>query len=85
MSDRQLQRYQRFIGGKSVAPVEGRWFESSNRYTGEAWAESPHGSEADVDAAAGAGPTAELLANDNVKRLFLGDVPDELLAMEDAV
>jgi branched-chain amino acid transport system ATP-binding protein len=31
------------------------------------------------------GNAAELLANDNVKRLFLGEVPEELRLLEDEV
>lgn len=58
MPDRSLHRYQMYIDGKSVAPHEGRWFESSNPYTGEPWAEIPHGSKADVDAAAAAARSA---------------------------
>jgi aldehyde dehydrogenase (NAD+) len=44
-------KYQLFIGGREVDPAEGRWFDTLDPFTGEAWAQIPHASAADVDAA----------------------------------
>jgi aldehyde dehydrogenase (NAD+) len=49
-----MQRYQLFIDGEWRDPSTGRWFETANPYTGEAWAEIPRGSAADVELAVAA-------------------------------
>ena len=36
-----MQRYQLFIDGQWRDPSTGRWFETANPYTGEAWARDP--------------------------------------------
>ncbi len=45
------KRYRLYIDGAYVDPLGGEWFESSNPYSGEVWAEIPKASEADVDRA----------------------------------
>jgi aldehyde dehydrogenase (NAD+) len=49
-----MQRYQLFIDGHWRDPSAGRWFETANPYTGEAWAEIPRADAADVDLAVAA-------------------------------
>lgn len=44
-----MKRYQLRIGGVSVDPVSGQWFETQNPFTGEAWAEIPRCDARDVD------------------------------------
>jgi len=46
-----MKRYQLSIGGKDVDPQGGQWFETSNPYTGEPWAQIPRCDARDVDAA----------------------------------
>ena len=46
-----MKTYQHFINGEYVDPVQGQWFDSMNPYRGEAWAQMPRGTAADVDAA----------------------------------
>ncbi|MEM6357749.1 MAG: aldehyde dehydrogenase family protein, partial [Pseudomonadota bacterium] len=53
-----MKRYQHFIDGAFVDPAGGEWFESQNPYTGEAWAEIPRGTAADVDRAVKAAKAA---------------------------
>ncbi|MEO1317633.1 MAG: aldehyde dehydrogenase [Pseudomonadota bacterium] len=53
-----MKRYQHFIDGTFVDPAGGEWFESQNPYTGEAWAEIPRGTAADVDRAVKAAKAA---------------------------
>jgi len=53
-----MKRYQLRIGGQSVDPVAGEWFETQNPYTGRAWAEIPKGDAADVERAVQAAHTA---------------------------
>ncbi len=77
-----MKRYQHFINGAFVDPIEGDWFPTENPYTGEAWAEIPRGSSADVDAAVTAakdamttGPFASMSASQRGKLLRkLGDL-----------
>jgi acyl-CoA reductase-like NAD-dependent aldehyde dehydrogenase len=64
-----MKRYQLRIGGRSVDPHGGTWFETQNPYTGQAWAEIPRGDASDVDAAVKAahaaltsGPWSEMTA-----------------------
>lgn len=69
-------RYQLFINNEWVDPVSGQWFESEDPFTGEAWAEIPQGSAADVDKAVSAanaafhGPWSEMSASDRGMRLY---------------
>ncbi|TQV78508.1 aldehyde dehydrogenase [Denitrobaculum tricleocarpae] len=53
-----MERYQHYIGGAWVAPDAGKWFETVNPYSGEAWAEIAHGNGGDVDHAVTAALTA---------------------------
>lgn len=46
-----MKRYQLRINGEAVDPAGGRWFESQNPYTGEAWAQIPECDARDVDRA----------------------------------
>jgi (Z)-2-((N-methylformamido)methylene)-5-hydroxybutyrolactone dehydrogenase len=64
-----MKRYQLRIGGRSVDPQGGRWFETQNPYNGQTWAEIPRGDADDVDAAVQAahqaltsGPWADMTA-----------------------
>jgi aldehyde dehydrogenase (NAD+) len=47
-------KYQLFIDGQWRDPSAGRWFETSNPYTGEPWAQIPRGDAADVELAVAA-------------------------------
>lgn len=47
----KLERFHNIVSGAPVAAADGRWFASYNPFTAEAWAEIPHGGEADVDEA----------------------------------
>ncbi len=53
-----MEKYQHYIGGAWVAPDAGKWFETFNPYSGEAWAEIAHGNGMDVDRAVAAALTA---------------------------
>ena len=70
-----MDRYQHFINGAWVAPDSGKWFASTNPYTGEDWAEIAEGNAADVDRAVAAaktalsGPWGKLTATERGKRL----------------
>lgn len=44
-------KYQLYIDGQWSDPAAGRWFETVNPYSGEAWAEIPRSDAADVDRA----------------------------------
>jgi len=44
-------KYQLFIDGQWTDPAAGRWFDTVNPYTGDAWAQIPRGDAADVDRA----------------------------------
>ncbi|MEM6622752.1 MAG: aldehyde dehydrogenase [Pseudomonadota bacterium] len=62
-----MKRYQHFIDGQYVDPVQGQWFDSVDPYRGEVWAQMPRGTAADVDKAVDAakramesGPYAEM-------------------------
>jgi (Z)-2-((N-methylformamido)methylene)-5-hydroxybutyrolactone dehydrogenase len=46
-----MKRYQLRVGGKSVDPLSGAWFETQNPYTGKTWAEIPQANAPDVDRA----------------------------------
>jgi aldehyde dehydrogenase (NAD+) len=47
----KLEQLYNVVDGERTAAASGRWFPSYNPFTGEAWAEIPHGGEADVDQA----------------------------------
>ena len=49
-----MQKYRMYIDGAWVEPQSGRWFDTTNPYTGEVWARIAHGSAADVDSAVAA-------------------------------
>ncbi len=49
-----MKRFQLLVGGEWVNPVEGAWFESSNPFNGEVWAEIPRCTPKDVDKAVNA-------------------------------
>ena len=53
-----MKHYDMYIGGAWVRPSSGRWFDTTNPYTGEVWAKIAHGSEKDVDAAVAAAKSA---------------------------
>jgi aldehyde dehydrogenase (NAD+) len=57
MTDR-LSRYDLAIGGATVPPVTGRWYQTLDPFTGQPWAEVPDAGEADVDAAVAAAEAA---------------------------
>ncbi|UHS58750.1 aldehyde dehydrogenase [Agrobacterium vaccinii] len=46
-----MQRYQHFIGGEWVEPSSGEWFETTEPFSGEAWAEIAKGNERDANRA----------------------------------
>jgi acyl-CoA reductase-like NAD-dependent aldehyde dehydrogenase len=50
--------YGHFIDGTYVEPLEGKWIDSFNPYTGEVWARIPQGSAADVGRAVAAASAA---------------------------
>jgi aldehyde dehydrogenase (NAD+) len=53
-----MKKYQHYIGGKWVDPAGGRWFDTVNPYTGEAWAQIAEGNGEDVNAAVAAAKAA---------------------------
>ena len=65
-----MPRYQLFINNEWVAPHSGRWFESIDPFSGEAWAEVPRADTEDVNRAVTAaaeafsGPWSRLSASD---------------------
>jgi acyl-CoA reductase-like NAD-dependent aldehyde dehydrogenase len=65
-----MTRYQLFINNQWVDPQGGRWFETHDPFSGEAWAEIPRGEAADAHAAVTAaaeafdGPWSQLSASD---------------------
>lgn len=65
------------IGGKRCASASGRWFETKDPYTGQAWARLPRGDADDVDravkaahAAFSSGPWATMTASDRGVLLY---------------
>ena len=56
MSD--LRRFDLIINGKAVPALSGKYFESTDPYTGQPWAAIPDGGVEDIDAAVGAARTA---------------------------
>ncbi|MCC6778887.1 MAG: aldehyde dehydrogenase [Hyphomicrobiales bacterium] len=53
-----MQRYGMYIGGEWCEPATGQWFDTTNPYTGECWAQIARGSAADVDRAVSAARAA---------------------------
>jgi acyl-CoA reductase-like NAD-dependent aldehyde dehydrogenase len=53
-----MKSYGHFINGSYVDPVQGRWIDSLNPYTGEVWARIPQGCAGDVDCAVAAASKA---------------------------
>jgi (Z)-2-((N-methylformamido)methylene)-5-hydroxybutyrolactone dehydrogenase len=53
-----MKSYGHFINGSYVDPMQGRWIDSLNPYTGEAWACIPQGCTGDVDRAVAAASKA---------------------------
>src|SRR5262245_59113685 len=46
-----MQKYRLYIDGEWTDPSSAKWFESINPYTGEPWAQIPHGDPSDVNRA----------------------------------
>src|SRR6185369_11446146 len=55
---RLMTRYQLFINNEWVDPHSGRWFESLDPFSGEAWAEIPRADATDADRAVTAAANA---------------------------
>jgi (Z)-2-((N-methylformamido)methylene)-5-hydroxybutyrolactone dehydrogenase len=53
-----LKNYQHYINGQYVDPLQGRWMDTVDPYTGQAWARIPQGCAADVDRAVDAAGSA---------------------------
>lgn len=53
-----MKRYQLFIDNEWVSPAGGRWFESTEPFSGQAWAEIPRGMAEDVNRAVESGHSA---------------------------
>jgi len=51
---KELTKYQLFIDGQWLNPTGGHWFETTNPFSGKAWALIPRGGEADVERAVNA-------------------------------
>ncbi len=67
----RLEQFLMYIDGVWTESASGRWFESKNPYTGEAWARIPQADQSDVDRAVSAadvafrsGPWALMTASD---------------------
>ncbi|MDZ5457949.1 aldehyde dehydrogenase [Azohydromonas lata] len=77
-----MKRYQLRINGEALDPAGGRWFETQNPYSGEAWAEIPECDARDVDravqvahAALTTGPWSQMTATQRGALLHrLGDL-----------
>jgi aldehyde dehydrogenase (NAD+) len=72
-----MQTYNHFIDNEFVEPAAGRWMDTVNPYTGEAWARVPQGCERDVDRAVKAasramtsGPYAEMTPSARGKMMW---------------
>ncbi|SHH66293.1 aldehyde dehydrogenase [Pollutimonas bauzanensis] len=71
-----MSRYQLFINNEWVDPNSGRWFDSLDPFSGEAWAQVPQGDAVDVDRAVSAaadafdGPWSKLSASDRGMLLY---------------
>jgi aldehyde dehydrogenase (NAD+) len=53
-----MKRYQLFINNEWIDPASGEWFESTEPFSGEAWAEVPRGNVEDVNRAVSAAAAA---------------------------
>ena len=53
-----MKTFGHFIGGSYVDPLGGRWFDTTNPYSGESWARIPQGCARDVDRAVAAASLA---------------------------
>lgn len=77
-----MKKYQHFINGSYVDPIQGKWLDTINPYTGDIWAQIPNGCAGDVDQAVLAahnamttGPWATMSASARGKILHkLGDI-----------
>lgn len=65
-----VKSYQMWINSEWVDPIDGRWIDTENPYTGKPWARIPRGSAADAERAVAAayaaydrGPWPELIAS----------------------
>ncbi|MFZ9440739.1 MAG: aldehyde dehydrogenase [Hylemonella sp.] len=72
-----MKKYQHFINGQYVDPVEGQWIDTIDPYTGKAWAQIPRGTAKDVDLAVQAasralreGPWASMSATQRGKLMI---------------
>lgn len=72
-----MQTYNHFIDGQYVEPASGRWLDTVDPYTGQAWARIPQGCEHDVDRAVTAasralkeGPWSQLTATERGKLMI---------------
>jgi acyl-CoA reductase-like NAD-dependent aldehyde dehydrogenase len=69
-----MKKYQNYIGGKYVDPVNAQWMDTVDPYTGQAWAQIPRSDATDVDLAVTAasralkeGPWAKMTATERGK------------------
>ena len=58
MATVELPQYELHVAGGSLPPADGRFYETVDPYTGEAWARVPDAGEADVDRAVAAARAA---------------------------
>ena len=72
-----MQVYKHFINGEYVDPIGGKWIDSIDPYTGQAWAKIPQGCAQDVDRAVKAaskamkeGPWATMTASQRAKLMI---------------
>lgn len=72
-----MRKFQNFINGKYVDPVNGQWMETVDPYRGEPWAHIPRSGAADVDLAVKAasdamsrGPWAEMTASERGRLMY---------------
>src|SRR5690554_2893873 len=73
----QMRKFQNFINGKYIDPINGQWMETVDPYRGEPWAYVPRSDSADVDAAVKAaseamsrGPWAEMNASERGRLMY---------------
>lgn len=72
-----MRKFQNFINGKYIDPINGQWMETVDPYRGEPWAYVPRSDSADVDAAVKAaseamsrGPWAEMTASERGRLMY---------------
>lgn len=72
-----MRKFQNFINGKYIDPINGQWMETVDPYRGEPWAYVPRSDSADVDAAVKAaseamsrGPWAEMSASERGRLMY---------------